>query len=1244
MRIKIYACFLFVLASFSIKAQDPWVIADTMTSPGNVYTTGLISFKSNIYAQMGFYSPTRFWTSTSGNQGTWNPVPDQGLPYYSDFQHYKMGKTLDGGGYLYLGGWYGPNTDGQVYSSSDGVNWNLYLDVFAGSTKNITAYKGNGSTDSTYVVMDREVWKSAINSNDPYNASSSWRIACEFDSVPGISMYSGVKCSAIHNGKLYYGMDAGWGSMAQIVQTSDGINFTLDTLFRTVVGFDASNVAVTAMESFGGYLYVGFENNGSGTQIVRSNDDVNWELVNTYPGYVRVTDFEVAVGTMYVALENSDDTQQGKIERTTDGLTYIASTPDLFGAVGNFGGGGTFAVFNSQLYYGSIRNPYAGQAAKVKGGALFGPASGATGQIWRLCLSGTPPTIAFGNNNSTACSGTTINASVTSSATTYSWSNGSTTAAGPLNVPGTYTLTVTDAAGCNNSAQFNVNGITPPSDPYVTQNQNSCKGVTVVLTPHDGDDADFPALYLDGYWDYSAYTNNLSPLLSTTGDSVTTTIEFWTKPYGQGILLSEGDDVMQWSWGITAAEILSGDSLWIRLAGTNPMNLGHINLNTWNHVAIRYRKADSTFAGFLNGSLINTYTSVVRYSPIQSSYNTAYVLAKYTSNNMGSGYGATCQMRDFRFWTTARTDSEISSNMNTTFTAGTPGLGVYYKLNEGSGTTINDGSGNNIPGNFYQGPHFVYPLTSLVWTASPALSGTTGPVNCTTDSSITVTLTATAVTGCTSHLDYDVYVPYLNFQPSSPKICSPDTSVDIEINAEVIDSILWTPALYISDSTSSYVTVDPPSTMTYYVTAIEDGCHVSDSITVKVGPGISNVVVGPSINVCFGDNITLSATPTGGTAPYTYTWMNGWNQNPPFVGPVYNTGNINQTYSITVYVNVTDSIGCTYNVYQPLNVVSLTDLVGNITKQTGGAVTSGLVYLFRHHPGSAAYDSITPVSTIGAAGDYTYTGLSAGDYLIKAIADTVLYPDAWGTYYGNEYIWDSSIVYHHGCAQIDTANIEVIEVAPMTGTATISGYILEGPGFGQKLIGGHDHIMVPGGPIRGVDVKLGKNPGGQAGARTMSDSSGYYEFHNVDAGNYRIYVDIPNLPMDSTREVVVNAQDSSIHNDYFVDSSKVYIVDTTATVGIYSSAVKNQENFSVYPNPAKGMANLMYELSGEAQVSIEIYSTIGEKISSIYNGKQQAGKFTYPLDVKALNMKGGVYIVSLRTNNKVSTQRIVVIE
>ena len=184
-----------------------------------------------------------------------------------------------------------------------------------------------------------------------------------------------------------------------------------------------------------------------------------------------------------------------------------------------------------------------------------------------------------------------------------------------------------------------------------------------------------------------------------------------------------------------------------------------------------------------------------------------------------------------------------------------------------------------------------------------------------------------------------------------------------------------------------------------------------------------------------------------------------------------------------------------------------------------------------------------------------------------------------------------------------------------------------------------------GDPIPGIDVKLGRNPGGALVTNTTTDVNGVYTFANLplnDGGangvSYTVYVDIPGLGRDSSYTVTIDATTPVLDSlNYMVDSTTIYIVPTSST-GISNPAIAKENKFNVYPNPFNENTTIAYTLNADAEVRLEIYNVLGVKIESIVNTKQQAGEFKYVLDNK---MNAGVYFISLTINDKTATQRVV---
>lgn len=451
-------------------------------------------------------------------------------------------------------------------------------------------------------------------------------------------------------------------------------------------------------------------------------------------------------------------------------------------------------------------------------------------------------------------------------------------------------------------------------------------------------------------------------------------------------------------------------------------------------------------------------------------------------------------------------------------------------------------------------------------------------------------------------------------------------------------------SLYSTQANPSF-TYSTVHTYTFALVAFSSDLTLRDSITftrtVVPKPTINGL--GGSLTVCEGTELHLAdyVYPTGGTAPYVYNWFSGFNTytvaNPTHIA------NVSQNFTITIV----DANGCGGNPGALLTFVTpSTDAAGHISTATLPSVASGsgLVYAFKYQPGTAGGDTIA-TSPIDVSGDYLFAGLDSGTYLIKAILDTAIYPLSIPTYYGNTFQWDSSLVVNHGCLVNSTADIEVLELPTTIGPGAISGYILEGVNFGSGRYGsgiqGPLLPFTPGGPLKGIDVKLGRNPGGGIQARTVTNDDGFYVFDSLPVGGYKIYVDIPNLPMDSTREITIAASDSSVQNNYFADSASIYINENY--VGIYVSNKIYENKFVVFPNPAKDKLNITMDTEKNSSIELEIYNAMGQVLKT-ERIKNNSDKFLYTLSIADMKLNSGVYFISVINGSNKFTQRIVVIE
>ncbi|MEN0003527.1 MAG: LamG-like jellyroll fold domain-containing protein, partial [Bacteroidota bacterium] len=130
-------------------------------------------------------------------------------------------------------------------------------------------------------------------------------------------------------------------------------------------------------------------------------------------------------------------------------------------------------------------------------------------------------------------------------------------------------------------------------------------------------------------------------------------------------------------------------------------------------------------------------------------------------------------------------------------------------------------------------------------------------------------------------------------------ICAGESTT---LTANVIEgsgvSFLWS-----TGATTPSITVTPGTTTDYSVVITDsNGCTASDEATVTVNP-VPTVDAGNNRTICVGGSTTLTATPSGGTGPFTYTWMPG-NLSGASV-------NVSPTTTTTYTVTIEDANGCT---------------------------------------------------------------------------------------------------------------------------------------------------------------------------------------------------------------------------------------------------------------------------------------------------------------------------------------------
>ncbi|MCD4698765.1 MAG: T9SS type A sorting domain-containing protein, partial [Bacteroidales bacterium] len=123
-----------------------------------------------------------------------------------------------------------------------------------------------------------------------------------------------------------------------------------------------------------------------------------------------------------------------------------------------------------------------------------------------------------------------------------------------------------------------------------------------------------------------------------------------------------------------------------------------VPLNEWVHLAATWDKQNMMMKVYINGVLdgtldVSSHGNVSFFDPavdvlhIGTRKNASYPNDKVVG-----------KIDDARIWNVARTQAQIREAMYTELTGSETGLVAYYKLNEGSGQTVNNGASNNYHG------------------------------------------------------------------------------------------------------------------------------------------------------------------------------------------------------------------------------------------------------------------------------------------------------------------------------------------------------------------------------------------------------------------------------------------------------------------------------------------------------------------------------------------------------------------
>ncbi|MFH1320191.1 MAG: gliding motility-associated C-terminal domain-containing protein [Bacteroidota bacterium] len=517
---------------------------------------------------------------------------------------------------------------------------------------------------------------------------------------------------------------------------------------------------------------------------------------------------------------------------------------------------------------------------------------------------------------------------------TYSWSNGETSQDITNLCAGTYTIDITDDNGCQISDSITIN-----QDPAITLSiagtDENCGGGCdgeADLTVSGGAP---PFTYS---WSNSETTediNNLCPGIYTvtvTDNNLCSAVD--SVIISQGFIIAAGPDTVICNGSNTMlyGSVTISDSIGIAFSNTTNYAIPDDDDNGNIYSTTIGVQSTVTVSGLCTQNVVNGFIESVCLNIQHIRDNNldiflacpdgTWIQLSTDNGGFGDDYTNTC------FTPTSVTP--ITSG-------GAPFTGNF--LPEGNFTNLNGCSTNGVwtlnvqdDGGGSTGTLLDWTIifnndTCISWTPGSTLSDSTilNPT-ATPANSTTYVLTVSDNHGCTTSDSATVTVDNINISISKTDVsCNSGSNGSATLTASGGSA----PYSYLWDDPASQTTATATglSAASYNVTVTDNiGCSGTTSITVSE-PSVISVTTSSTDASCGGSDGTATATPSGGTPPYTYLW-----DDPGLQTTATATGLSAATYNVTV----TDSAGCTTsatitisNIAITATIISNTDVICN---------------------------------------------------------------------------------------------------------------------------------------------------------------------------------------------------------------------------------------------------------------------------------------------------------------------------
>lgn len=804
------------------------------------------------------------------------------------------------------------------------------------------------------------------------------------------------------------------------------------------------------------------------------------------------------------------------------------------------------------------------------------------------------PTLSF-NTTAVSCNGEddgAIDLSVSGGATpyTYIWNNtGSSTSQDLVNVvAGSYSVTVTDANSCTATGNTQVSQPTAISV-SATTTAPTCGAANGSATA-SAMGGSSPYTYL---WSTTANTASINNLLPGTY-TVTVTDGNGCTALGSAIL--SGGQAVTVSINKTDATCAGNDGSATASATGGSGNYTY-NWSTAQAGTSISNLSPGTYTVTVNDGAGCTGTASVTISaPTPINLTTSSTNASCGSSDGSATVNATGGTPPFTYtWSNTGNTATITNVTAGTYTvtvsdAGGCTVTASVSVNNTGGPTVSVSSQTNVLCNGNStgaitlsvtggAQPFTYTWTNAVSTTSAASNLAAGTYVVTvTDANSCITSTSATITQPTQLSLNTSSVGYVSCFGGN------DGSASVSASGGVA------PYTYAWSGGGSSASASNLTAGNYTITVTDANSCTATTVVAISEPSELSISLTRSNPGCATSNGTATATVTGGVGPYTYVWSNTTTANPA-------TGLAAGAYTVTA----TDDNGCTVAGPVTLTNTSGPSVSTSTTPVSCGATNDGSAtatatggaapYTYTWTDGSGNLVGNTDIVSTLASGIYNYTVSDAngcdavgtvtvgsvGPNLVETVNDVT---GCFGNNNGsiNLTVTGGTSPYNYSWSNGQSSrNIAAL----VAGNYTVTAVDNSGCSVVKTYTVGGPTQIAPG--VTVTDATTSTSADGSATVNPTGGTPPYtVTWSNSITGNAAL-----NLAPGSYTVAVTDANGCT-RTEAFTVGVSVGINDVNEAISL-----------SIYPNPTNGLVNVDIELNTTADVNVDVYNMVGERVIEV---------------------------------------------